>query len=146
MSSQQRRRPIDEGGFALIEVLVVVLIIGILAAIAISALLNQRSKAYDASTKSNIRAAAIAEYVYAGDRDAYASETLSPGDTGPLATIEPTLKNTPFVTATANGGDGFTIVATSDGNRADVFTYKDTNGAVTRVCTGGGGGCSHGTW
>src|ERR1700675_4680135 len=99
-----RQRSKDEGGFTLIELLVVILIIGILAAIAIPAFLNQRNKAYDAAAKSNIRTAATAEETYATDNNGtYACDTLSAADTGSLATIEPTLKNAPFVTATANG-------------------------------------------
>jgi type IV pilus assembly protein PilA len=147
MLSKLRSRGESEKGFTLIELLVVILIIGILAAIAIPAFLNQRNKAYDAAAKSNIRTAATAEETYATDNNGtYASDTLSAADTGSLAQIEPTLKNTPYVTATANGTTGYTIVATSLGNGGDVFTYTANNGTVTRSCVGTGGGCPSSSW
>jgi type IV pilus assembly protein PilA len=48
----------NESGFTLIEILVVVLIIGILTAIAIPVFLNQRRQALDAQLKSDIKTVA----------------------------------------------------------------------------------------
>ncbi len=67
----------DRKGFTLIELLIVVVIIGILAAIAIPKFANTKEKAYIASEKSDLRNLINAEEGYFSDNTTYASATGS---------------------------------------------------------------------
>jgi len=143
------RRAQSEKGFTLIELLLVIVIIGILAAIAIPSFVNQRSKAFDAAAKSNLRTAESAMETYSTDHSgAYpASVNTQSGSSDPLVAIEATLKNPPYVTggATSNGY-ALTAQALGPGTTGDTYTLTSTDGVITRTCSGSVVGCPHGTW
>src|SRR5688572_7806447 len=62
---------LNRKGFTLIELLIVVVIIGILAAIAIPKFANTKEKAYLATMKSDLRNLLTAQEAYFGDYTAY---------------------------------------------------------------------------
>ena len=79
----------NEKGFTLIELMIVIAIIGILAAIAIPQFSAYRKRSYDASSQSDLRNAATAQEAFFVDNSRYCqTETILVGATYGLYTSE----------------------------------------------------------
>lgn len=141
----RQRMSRDESGFTLVELLVVMLILGLLIAVAIPTFFNQKQKANDADSKAMAHTAQTAIETYATDNDGSYAGSDAGGGNGVLDTIESTVDGTVTFVGVPNATDYH--IRVTNPTTTHTFDIVRTGGTFTYPCNPPGqGGCPAGGW
>jgi prepilin-type N-terminal cleavage/methylation domain-containing protein len=126
----------SERGFTLVELLVVILIIGILAAIGLGTYMNQRSKGQDTEAKQT--ASLIAKTLVMHEHD---EQTFATANRATLIALEPAIGDGPNFTLNVGVADFDVEVESESGtNGGGPFRIEYDAGVVVKSCDAPGQG------
>jgi len=135
-----------DDGMTLVELLVVILIVGVLAAIAIPSFLDQQGKGFDTTAKESARAASLAAETYATEHGGSYTGISPEGVRQYDHSLQIAEGNNNAWVKTAEGaesGQGYVVTAVAPTSK-DTFTVtRSAGGEIKRTCTrsAGSGGC-----
>lgn len=129
--------PYKSKGFTIVELLIVIVVIGILAAITVVAFTGVQNRANDTTVKSDIRGIAKQLELYKADNGVY------PAGTTQMSTVKPRVSKTAYgngiisntynilyCRVAAEGPTKFALVASS--KSGNVFTYKSEDRQISQ--------------
>ena len=117
-------------GFTLVEWMIVVAIIGILAAIAIPQFAAYRERGFIASMQSDMNAVRVAEEAYCVQNNTYVATSAPQTDLSAYGGVTVSAGNGISVAAKTAIATDYTITVTSDKTAKKVF-YDSTTGQTT---------------
>jgi prepilin-type N-terminal cleavage/methylation domain-containing protein len=124
-------------GFTLIELMIVVAIIGILAAIAIPKFADLVTKSKESSVKGSLGSVRSAVSIYYSDTEGVFPDNSGTGLTQALTNGSKYLQEIPFVSIPKPGNHGSTngVVYTAPGDTGEWSYESNTDGHVVVSCT-----------
>jgi type IV pilus assembly protein PilA len=132
----------NQKGFTLVELMIVVAIIGILAAIAIPKFADMLEKSREGATKGNLSSVNSGIALYVSDNQGLAPTTLDTSTVTITGTLFPNfiptyMDNIPGVKATAKKRNTFGYTASWSSPASTLVTYSASTAPLTAVVLGG---------